>query len=93
VENDKDTCPECGSDLTEINRDGVSPAKMVIDAFGDIKKLSEATGIDKTAIYRWTYPKDKHGSNGRIPSSQQSKILKAAKSLGIKLKPEQLVDV
>ena len=86
---DSDKCPVCGA---------VSPSKQsavnrVIDRFGGAKVLSEAIDIHVSAIYRWDYPKEKHGSEGCIPSFQHKKILAAAKKLGIELKPEELVNV
>ena len=88
-----DVCPECGSELPVITPDGLTAAKRVIQRFNGVKALSLATGIDMAAIYRWDYPKSKHGCDGRIPSSQHKKILMAAKVRGIKLKPEELINL
>ena len=87
-----DNCPECGADLPVIDSDGLTAAARVIARFKGVKSLSMATGIDMAAIYRWDYPKSKHGCDGRIPSHQHKKILAAAKVRGIKLEPGELVN-
>ncbi len=93
MNNDTDICPECGAEQPELGADGMTAASRIIMLFKGVKNLSAATGIDKAAIYRWNYSKAKHGSDGRIPSSQHETILKAAKANGIKLKPVQLINL
>lgn len=87
-----ETCPACGAELPVITCDGSSAAARIIARFNGVKSLSMATGIDQAAIYRWDYPKSKHGCDGRIPSHQHKKILAAAKARGINLRPEELVN-
>lgn len=60
-------------------------AKKIINLFGGIKPLANAIGKDPATIYRWTYPKNKGGTDGRIPSSAIQVIQQAANSLGISL--------
>ena len=88
-----ENCPECGAELPVIDSDGLTAAARIIARFGGVKAVSLATGIDQAAIYRWDYPKSKHGCDGRIPSSQHKKILLAAEARGISIKPEELVNV
>lgn len=87
-----DKCPACGSDLRPAGADGLTAASRIATRFGGVKALSLATGIELSAIYKWDYPKSKHGCDGRIPSHQHKKILAAAKARGITLKPEELVN-
>lgn len=88
-----DTCPECGAALPMLAPDGLSAAARVVARFKGVKALALATGIDAAAIYRWDYPKSKHGCDGRIPSHQHKKILAAAKARGITIKPEELINL
>lgn len=88
-----ENCPECGATLPVMAQDGLTAAARIVARFNGVKSLSMATGIDHAAIYRWNYPKKKHGCDGRIPSSQHKKILLAAKARGIKLEPAELVNI
>lgn len=63
----------------------LNDAKYIIKRFGGIKALATAINKDPATIYRWTYPKEKGGTNGGIPNSAQAKITDAAKRLGISL--------
>lgn len=81
-------CDECGSLLGE---DGKTAAQRVIDAFGGASKLSELTGIDKSSVYRWTYPREKGGTEGAIPHANHGKIIAVAYLNKIKLTRSDLV--
>lgn len=50
-------------------------------------------GADVSRVYRWTYPKEKGGTNGRIPTKHQQKLLDAARAEGIDLAPEDFFEV
>ncbi|ORU89813.1 MAG: amino-acid N-acetyltransferase [Cycloclasticus sp. symbiont of Poecilosclerida sp. M] len=60
-------------------------AKSIIEIFGGIKPLAKAIGKNPATIYRWTYPKDKGGTGGLIPSHALNKILLAAKDKGLNI--------
>ena len=60
-------------------------AKNIIDKFGGIKALAEAIGKDPATIYRWTYPKEKGGTGGIVPSSATLIIQHAADQHNISL--------
>ena len=86
--NNEIRCDECGSLLGD---DGMTAADRVINAFGGASRLSELTDIEKSSVYRWTYPKDRGGTDGAIPHANHNKILKAAAHAGIKLTRSDLV--
>jgi len=64
----------------------MSPAERVIQKFGGRQKVAEALGIDISRVYRWTYPRERGGTDGRIPLRQVAKLHKVAAERGIKLK-------
>lgn len=84
----KTRCSECGSLLKE---DGKTAAQRVVDAFGGASRLSNLTGIDKSSVYRWTYPKAKGGTEGAIPHANHGRILAVALRNKIKLTRSDLV--
>ena len=70
-------------------------AERILDKFGGARRLAstlQAIGRprDVTAIYRWTYPKSKGGTNGTVPRIAWDDVLAAARAEGIMLTPEDL---
>jgi len=61
----------------------INDAHFIIRQFGGVKQLAKAINKDPATIYRWTYPKNKNGTDGLIPSSALSRISEAAKRLNI----------
>ena len=96
----KTQCPKCRHEfrldkpvLLEPGGNRMTAAQKVVQAFGGAVALSAATGIDLSAIYRWSYPKSKRGCGGRVPSRNHSIILKKARANNLDLMPEDLVNV
>jgi hypothetical protein len=50
------------------------------------------TGLLPVAVYKWTYPKEKGGTGGHIPSWRQGTILACARASGIALMPADFFD-
>lgn len=48
-------------------------------------------GRSENRIRRWTYPKDRGGTGGLIPTNLQGELIDAAQRRGINLQPEHLV--
>jgi hypothetical protein len=44
--------------------------------------------MEPSRVYKWTYPKDKGGTGGIIPSACVSAVQVAAETAGIELKAE-----
>jgi len=88
-------CPKCGTEMTvqPSQEDNMTAAERIIDKFNGVSRLSKATGIEATTIYRWSYPKEKRGSEGRVPARYHAQIWDAAKRLGIKLKKSDFVNL
>ncbi|UYW24875.1 hypothetical protein OKC48_16510 [Methylorubrum extorquens] len=54
--------------------------------------VADICGVHVTRVYRWTYPVEKGGSGGLIPSRHQALLLKGARERGIDLRPEDFFD-
>tara|TARA_R110000824_G_scaffold401032_2_gene610433 strand:- start:13168 stop:13395 length:228 start_codon:yes stop_codon:yes gene_type:complete len=65
----------------------MNPAQNVIDKFGGVKLLANEIGLKRSAVYKWTYPKERAGTGGMIPSDKMIEIIYASKRLGIDLLP------
>jgi hypothetical protein len=68
-------------------------AEQIIRKMGGVAKLVEITGLDKSRIYRWTYPKDRGGTGGLIPAHHQQVILEAAIRNGIDVRPNDFFKI
>lgn len=64
-----------------------TPAEIVIEKFGGHLAIAAVLKIDVSRIYRWTYPQERGGTGGSIPSRHQMPLLDAAKEREIDLAP------
>lgn len=71
----------------------MTPAERIIAKFGGVKRLSKLTGLSENSIYKWTYPKDRGGTGGLIPSERQASVLQAARENAIEVQPEDFFDL
>lgn len=65
-----------------------TPAENVIKICGGFAAVAELTGRDETRVRRWTYPKERGGTGGLIPTDVQIPLLHGARARGIDLRPE-----
>jgi amino-acid N-acetyltransferase len=63
-------------------------AMRIIAKFGNARRLAEALGCEASAVYRWTYPPSRGGTDGYVPTRAIQKVKDAAVLLGIDLTPE-----
>lgn len=54
--------------------------------------IADICGVHVTRVYRWTYPVEKGGSGGVIPTRHQAQLLKGARERGIDLRPEDFFE-
>ena len=54
--------------------------------------VCEIVQTDRTAVYKWTYPKERGGCDGLIPSRYHSLLLRAAKERGVELSPNDFFE-
>ncbi|MGR3593017.1 MAG: hypothetical protein ACU0BO_13720 [Limimaricola soesokkakensis] len=66
----------------------MEPALTIIELCGGFKAVAEMTGRDETRVRRWTYPKDRGGTGGLIPSDMARILMVEAAKRGLPLKPE-----
>lgn len=71
----------------------LTQAERVLKKFGGARRLSAILLVvgkprDPSCIYRWTYPKEKGGTGGLIPTSVWPDLILAAKYDGVLLESE-----
>lgn len=62
-------------------------AARIIEKCGGHRAVAEMVGAHVSRVHRWTYPKERGGTGGLIPSAQQAPLLAAARARGIPLEP------
>ena len=76
----------------------MTAAEYAISLFGSPYKMRDSFArrgytINPSAIYRWTYPKDRKGSEGRIPSVWHPAIIECAEAEGRQVDRARLINV
>ena len=69
-----------------------SSAENVIRKCGGAQAVADWCGIDVSNVHRWTYPKDRGGSEGVIPARHQQVILAKARETGVDVGPSDFFD-
>lgn len=67
-------------------------AEHIIRKCGGAARVAEMLGMDVSSVHRWTYPRDKKGAAGRVPSKRQAELLAKAREAGIDLTPGDFFD-
>lgn len=67
-----------------------TPASIVIQRFGGIKAVADVLGLERTAVQRWTYGRDK-GTGGTVPQKHWNRLLTAAAESGLSLEANDLL--
>lgn len=69
----------------------MSPADKVIHAFGGVRAVARALGVNSSSVSRWRMPAERRGLDGRVPSRHQARILQIARDSGMALAAEDLI--
>ena len=69
----------------------MTPAQRVIDVFGGVAAVCEAASVRRSTVYRWTWPKERGGTDGHIPRWHHDDLLKASRERGLGLTAIDLV--
>ncbi len=69
--------------------------EKIADRFGGFVPFSKAIGVSSAAVKQWNADpsKARRGRNGAIPDKWFPKIIAEAKKRGIKLRPQDLVNI
>jgi len=67
-------------------------ATNVIHKCGGHRIVAEMAGVDVTRVYRWTYPPERGGTGGVIPTRHHQELLRRARQRGIDLQPADFFD-
>lgn len=70
----------------------MEPAQSIISKCGGPEVVAAWTGAHVTRVRRWTYPKERGGTGGLVPSKWQGPLLAAAVANGIGLTPADFFD-
>lgn len=78
---------------TRRKRKKMTGAEYLINKFGrgstdqwrGINVIANAINRHKTSVWRWTQPKEKGGTDGRVPTSILKEILEEAERLNINI--------
>ena len=65
-----------------------TPAETVIHICGGVSETARLSGRSTISVRRWTYPEERGGTGGLVPSKAQKVLLEAARSEGVPLQPE-----
>lgn len=64
-----------------------TPAERIFEKFGGPHEVASVLHLSVPRVKRWTYPEDKGGTGGRIPSKHQQVLLDEARERGVDLSP------
>lgn len=62
-------------------------AETIIRKCGGHQQVSQWLGLSLPQIYRWTYPRERGGTDGLIPARRQGELMAKARAAGIDLTP------
>lgn len=68
----------------------MSQAQNIIAKFGGVPALAKAAGLSLNSVYKWTYPKERGGTGGLIPTDKLPAVLDAAQANGIQITVDDL---
>lgn len=66
----------------------LDPARTIIERVGGVRAAAEATGKNRTRVYRWMRPKDVGGTDGLIPARYHRDLLDYARKNNLPLTPD-----
>jgi hypothetical protein len=69
----------------------MTPAQYVIHKFGGVRQLARLLKKSPSAVSRWPKPSSINGRDGRIPYTEQKRILQIARERGIDVTAEDIL--
>ena len=71
----------------------INPASKIIEKCGGHHAVASMLGIHPSRVYRWTYPPERGGTGGIVPSKHQARLMIAARQMGVELSPNDFFNV
>lgn len=65
----------------------MEPATTIIQKCGGVAKAARYAGVEPATAYRWTYPRERGGTGGMIPTHRQAVMIRNARADGVELLP------
>ena len=69
----------------------LEPAARVIRTFGGRSVVAEICGVTAHRVHSWMRPREVGGTDGRIPTKHQSKLLEYAEQNKLPLEPRDFI--
>ncbi len=69
----------------------MSPAEVVIAAFGGVRATARALGRSPSAVSKWAKPKRERGTGGQIPTAAREIIIALAQKNGMNITDADLI--
>lgn len=66
----------------------LEPAHSLIRKCGGFAAVARMTGRSEVRVRRWTYPVDRGGTGGMIPTEVHERLMLAARAEGVDLRPD-----
>jgi len=63
-------------------------AYNLIEKLGGVGEVARIAGVDISRVYRWTYSKERGGTDGEIPRKHWQSLISAASIKGVELTAE-----
>lgn len=73
--------------MAKVDADSGSdnPAKEVIKLLKGPTAVAKVVGIDRSQVHKWTLPKERRGTGGKVPRRHWEALIEYAKSQGVEL--------
>ena len=64
-----------------------NPASSIISRCGGASAVAGWLKLNQSSVLRWTYPRERGGTGGLVPSKHQRPLIEAAASRGVNITP------
>ena len=70
----------------------LNPAHKIISKLGGERAVANVLGLNESGVYRWSYPRERGGTDGRIPARHIPRLLTHANEVGEVLRLEEFFE-
>lgn len=68
----------------------MTPAELVIESFGGPVNTARILGRSRSRVWRWTQPKSKRGTGGKLPADIIDVVIEKGEAYGMHFTLEEL---